>query len=76
MWTGILQKRYIKDKRFRKDLRPDLTDDEVADKGWAGEGSEPRDWKWVPPEATVVDVEDDPATVKPNSPHLKIYDRK
>jgi hypothetical protein len=76
VWTGILQKRYIQDERFRKDLRPDLSDDQVADKWWAGEGSETPDWEWVAPQATVVDVEADPITVKPNSPLLNIFDRK
>jgi hypothetical protein len=76
VWTGILQKRYIKDKRFRKNLRLDLTDDEIADKWWAGEGSETPDWEWVAPQATVVDVEDDPTKVKSNSQLLNIFDGK
>jgi hypothetical protein len=74
VWTGILQRRYIQDERFRKKLRPHLTDDQIADKWWAGEGSETPDWEYVAPEATVVDVEDDPTKVKPNSPLLKIFD--
>lgn len=76
VWTGILQKRYIKDERFRKKLRPDLTDDQIADKWWAGEGSETPDWEWVAPQATVVDVQDYPTQVKPNSPLLNIFDGK
>jgi hypothetical protein len=76
VWTGILQTRYIKDKRFRNDLRQDLTDDQVADKWWAGDASETPDWEWVAREATVVDVEEHPTTVKPNSPLLNIFDGK
>jgi hypothetical protein len=67
VWTGILQKRYIKDDRFRKDVRPDLTDDQVADKWWSGEGSETPEWEWVTKEATVVDVDDSPTPVRPRS---------
>ena len=76
VWPGILQKRYFEDTRFRKDLRPDLTDDQVADKWWAGEGSERPHWEWVTPRATVVGVEDNPILVKPSSPLLNIYDRE
>ena len=76
VWTGILQQRYFKDERFRKNPLPDLTDDQVADKWWAGEGSETPDWEWVAPEATVVDVDDDHVTVKPNSQLLNIFDKK
>ena len=76
VWPGILQKRYIEDKRFRENLRPDLTDDQVADKWWAGEGSETPSWEWVAPQAKVVDVEDEPTEVKPNSPLLNLFDRK
>ena len=73
VWTGILQKRYIKDERFQKDLRPDLTDDQVADKWWAGQASETPDWEWVASGATVVEVDDKPVTVKPDSPLLNIF---
>jgi hypothetical protein len=75
VWTGILQKRYIKDSRFQKNLRPDLSDDQVADKWWAGEGSETPNWEWVTKEAVVVEVEENPVTVKPNSPLLNVFNK-
>jgi hypothetical protein len=75
VWIGILQKRYFPDERFRKNLQPDLTDDQVADKWWAGEGRETPNWEWVAQEVTVLDVEDDPVIVKPDSPLLNIFDK-
>ena len=74
-WTGVLQQRYFPDKRFRKNLLPHLTDDEVADKWWAGEASEKPEWEWVAEGATVVDVENDRVTVKPDSPLLNAFNK-
>jgi hypothetical protein len=47
---------------------------QVADKWWAGEGSEKPDWEWVAKEAAVVAVDENPATVKPNY-HFRPGDR-
>lgn len=74
VWTGILQLRYITDEHIRKDLRPDLTDDQIADKWWSGEGSETPHWEWVAKKAAVVDVEDCAVTVRLEGPLLGIFD--
>lgn len=74
VWTGVLQKRYFEDERFRQDLRPGLTDDQVAGKWWAGEGSDTPNWEWVATEAAVLDVEVEPAIVRPDSPLLSIFE--
>jgi len=74
VWTGILQKRYFQDERFRRDECPGLSDDEVAKKWWAGEASQSPDWEWITECATVVAVGDDPIELKPDSPLLNVFD--
>lgn len=71
-WTGVLQKRYFPEPRFGKMLLPDLTDDQVADKWWAGEASNAPVWEWVTEEAIVVDVDDNPTFVRLESSLLDL----
>jgi hypothetical protein len=53
-------------------LLPDLTDDQVADKWWAGEASNAPVWEWVTEEAIVVDVDDNPTFVRLESSLLDL----
>lgn len=73
-WTGILQLRSFKDERFRKDLRPDLTDDEVADKWWAGEMSATPNWEWVAERVIVVSVDLKPIRLTQKGSLLGAFD--
>lgn len=74
VWTGILQERHARDMRFRKDRCPHLTDVEIADLWWAGEGSDQPDWEFLVEEASIMEVESTPVVVKPRSPLLNIFD--
>ena len=73
-WTGILQFRHIQDVRFRKVIRPEMSDDQVADAWWAGDASDEPDWEWVGRVAEVVAVDADPIVVRPNNGLLTMFD--
>lgn len=53
-WLGAIQKRRIKDPRFKKDLYPGVTDKELAERYWSGEPTEKPDWEYVAKEARTV----------------------
>lgn len=69
-WIGVLQKRYIKDRRFRNDLESTLSDDEVAKNYWTGHASAKPIWEWVAEKVKVIHAAKNPVDVKPNSPLL------
>ncbi len=74
VWTGVLQFRYYPDARCRKDLRPDLTDDEVAIRWWTGEATTSPNWEWIAKAAVVIEVDDQPVKVRPDSLFLNIFE--
>ncbi len=74
VWTGILQMRHFKDPRFRRDLRPDLSDEQIADNWWAGAASEKPDWEYVAREAVVLGVDENPTRVRPSQSLLSRFD--
>ena len=47
-WIGVIQRRYHKDSRLRKNQYSDLSDEQVADKYWSGEASDKPSWEWSP----------------------------
>jgi hypothetical protein len=69
-WIGVIQCRYHRNERLRKELCPELSDAQVADKYWSGEASNKPSWEWVAKEVRVVDVDNNKSRVRPNSTFL------
>ena len=75
-WIGVIQRRYHKDSRLRKNQYSDLSDEQVADKYWSGEASDKPSWEWVTKEAKVIAVDNETSQVRPNSPFLNPLNRQ
>jgi hypothetical protein len=75
-WIGVLQSRHHKNERLRKNEYSSLTDNDIADKYWSGEGSDKASWEWVAKEAKVLDVDSDLSRVRRESPLLDIFSTK
>lgn len=73
-WIGVLQRRYIEDERFRANLEPLLSDNEVADRYWSGAASPKTNWEWVARRATVIEVDLDTSPVRPGPSLLNLFD--
>ena len=74
VWTGLLQLRYYPNTGIRRDLLTELNDDEIARKWWSGEASTSPNWEWIARAAIVIDVDDLPVKVRPDSPFLNLFD--
>jgi hypothetical protein len=66
-WIGVIQRRHHRNERLRKELCPELSDPQVADRYWSGEASNKPLWEWVAKEAKVVDVDSDLSRVRAKS---------